>query len=166
MTPEIISAIISASVAFIVGLIVSFQNKKQMFSSIVSRERMIWVREVREKAEVLFAICEQYESFAELPPEKKEAFLRAKNALILRLSPKGYHVLDDEIVNLVVDKSYEEIRSAAPKIRERLVLIAKTEWDKVKVEAGSSKKKIAKIKDIQEKLDSSHNTEANAGKPE
>lgn len=146
---EIISAIISASVAFIVGLIVSYQNKRQVFSSVVSRGRMDWVRDIRELSAELFTILEQYPSKAELPQEKYEKFLKAKNSIILRLSPQGFHQLDDEILQVLQYGSYDEISANMTLIRDRIVLIGKTEWEKVKVEAGSSQSKIDEVKQLQ-----------------
>ena len=65
---EIIAAVITAFVAFLAGLLVNVQGRSQFFSTTVSGERMVWIKDIRNLCAELFTICERYDA-ANIPEE-------------------------------------------------------------------------------------------------
>ena len=149
---EIISAVIAGLFAFLAGLLVNRQGKSQFFSTTVSKERMAWIREIRQLCTELCSISEAYEPDA-LPPEQRAAFLRARNAILIRLSPKGWYSADDALLELLANPDFGAVKAKVPQIREILTAILKSEWDKIKIEAGNSPWKVWRVRKIQEHLD-------------
>ena len=45
---EVIAAAIAGAFAFVAGLLVNSQGKSQFFSTTVSGERMVWIKDIRE----------------------------------------------------------------------------------------------------------------------
>ena len=152
---EIIAAAITAAVAFFAGLLVNWQGRFQFFASTVSRERMVWIKDIRALCADLCSVCEQYEPDT-LPPEQYAVFLKARNGILIRLDPKGWYTTDDELIDLLKAPDFAKVKQNLPRIREILMTINKTEWDKVKIEAGNSRGKVKKIEDIQKRLQSDH----------
>ena len=60
---------------------------------------------------------------------------------------------DNRLNELLLDPDYAKIRANLPEIREICVTVFKSEWDKVKIEAGNSRRKAHKIKVLQEKME-------------
>ena len=148
----VIAAAISAVVSAAVALTVNLQSHEQFFSTTVSAERMNWIKEMRGLCAELFSICEQYEP-GKLPPEQFAAFLRARNGILVRLFPKGWCLADTRLNELLSDPDYAKIRANLPEIRETCVTVFKSEWDKVKIEAGNNRRKVLKIKALQKKME-------------
>lgn len=153
---EVIVALITAVFAFLAGLVVNFQGKAQFFSSIVSKERMAWIKDIRKLSEELFSICEQYD-VDNISREQYSLFLKARNGILARLGPAGYYVTDDELIKLLIEPDFRKVKDSVPRIRELLTLITKNEWDKVKIEAGNNPWKVRRIRMIQDKLRSDIN---------
>lgn len=152
---EVIAAAITASIAFLAGLLVNWQGRSQFFASTVSTERMIWIKDIRALCAELCSVCEQYEPGA-LPPEQYAVFLKARNGILIRLDPKGWYKTDDELIALLKKPDFAKVKQNLPRIREILMTINKAEWDKVKIEAGNSRRKVRKIEEIQKRLESDH----------
>lgn len=152
MSAEVQSAVIAGLFAFIVGLIVNIQGKSQFFSTTVSAERMVWIKDIRDLCAALCSICEQYDAET-LPPEQYAAFLKARNGILIRLSPTGWYATDDELLELLKEPDFEKVKANLPRVREILMTVLKTEWDKVKIEAGNSRWKVRKIKKKQAQLE-------------
>ena len=150
---EIVAAVIAAGTAFIAGLLVNLQGNEQFFSSTVSAERMVWIKDMRELCPILFSVCEQYDA-ENLPPEQYEKFLYARNGILIRLDPPGWYVTDDELLSLLKEPDFRKTKANLYRIRFLLTSIIKTEWDKVKIEAGSSRIKIRRIERLKAKLKS------------
>ena len=148
---EIIAAVITAFVAFLVGLLVNVQGRSQFFSTTVSGERMVWIKDIRGLCAELFTICERYDA-ANIPEEEYAAFLKARNGILIRLDPKGWYHTDDELIELLKDPDFGKVKANLPRIREILMTILKTEWDKVKIEAGNSYWKVRKIEKMQKQI--------------
>ena len=158
----VIVAAISAFVAAVVALAVNIQGHEQFFSTTVSTERMNWIRDMRGLCAELFSICEQYDS-GSLPPEQYAAFLRARNGILIRVDPAGwYPQTDDKIIALLSDPDYTKVRDNIPEIRETVRRIFKSEWDKVKIEAGNSRQKVRKIEALQKKMDEEYRKSASS----
>ena len=152
---EIIAAAITAVVAFVAGLLVNWQGRYQFFTSTVSKERMVWIKDIRGLCTDLCSVCEQYDPDA-LPPEQYAVFLKARNGILIRLDPKGWYTTDDELIDLLKAPDFAKVKQNLPRIREILMTINKTEWDKVKIEAGNSRRKVKQIEEIQKRLESDH----------
>ena len=69
----IISAGISALIAAAVALVVNFQGNAHFFSTTVSAERMVWIKDMRSLCTDLCSICEQYDSGNPPPPVRLSA---------------------------------------------------------------------------------------------
>ena len=154
----IIAAIITSLIAIFGTLYVAMQNKDQFFSNIVSRERMAWIKEVRACCIRLCSICEQYENKSELPPEKYEAFLEARNGILIHLDPLGRYTTDDRLIDLLIKADFDVVRENIPEIRSELTKIFKMEWDVVKLEAGNSPKIAKKIEELREDVETKKQT--------
>ena len=150
---EIIAATIAASLAFVAGLIVNSEGRFQFFSTIVSAERMAWIKEIRNLAADLCTLCEQYNP-ENLSDEHYAEFLKARNGILVRLDPKGWYTTDDELIELLDSTDFGKVKANLPRIREIIMTINKSEWDKVKIEAGNSAWKVWRIKSLQRKLKS------------
>ena len=148
---EIISTSITALIAFIAGLMVNIQGRFQFFSTTVSQERMIWIKDIRSLCTELCSICEMYDVDT-LPDTEKMNFLKARNGILIRLDPKGWYITDDELIDLLKEPDFSTVKQNVPRIREILRRIEKGEWDKVKIEAGNSASKVKRIEAIQAKL--------------
>ena len=148
---EIIAAVITASVAFLAGLLVNVQGRSQFFSTTVSGERMMWIKDIRNLYAELSAVCERYDA-TDLPEEQYAVFLKARNGILIRLDPKGWYSTDDELIELLKDPDFGKVKANLPRIREILMTILKTEWDKVKIEAGNSYWKVRKIEKMQKTI--------------
>lgn len=146
---DIYAAAISAAVALIVGLLVNFQGRKQLFSNTVSKERMVWIKEVRALCVDLCVLCEQYDR---LTPDQETAFLKAREGILLHLDPKGHYITDDALIELLQDKSFEDVKKNIGKVRETLRRVFKSEWDKVKIEAGNRLWRVWRINWMQKHL--------------
>ena len=155
---NIIPTIITAVITFIAGLLVNKQGRNQFFSTVVSKERMEWIKEMRVLCTDLCTICETYEHESELPSNERATFLKAKNGMILHLNntekkdQQDQFPIDKQLYDMLKDKSFEEIRENVPSIRDKATIIFKTEWDKVKIEAGNSPAKIRQIQELQDKI--------------
>lgn len=148
----LIAAIVSAMVSALIALNVYTQGELHFFSTAISSERMSWIKEIRALSTELFSICEQYDT-AELPQEQLAAFLRARNGILIRLDPIGWYRADDRLIALLSSPDFIEVRGHVPEIRDILRRILKSEWDKVKIEAGNSKWKVRKIDALQRKME-------------
>ena len=148
---EVIAAVVTGAFAFVAGLLVNVQGNAHFFSSTVSHERMVWIHEIRQLGTKLFSVCEQYEP-GQLPPEAETVFLKARNGILIRLDPPGWYVTDDELITLLSEQDFASVREHLPRIRLLLTSILKTEWDKVKIEAGNSRWKVKRIDKLQERL--------------
>ena len=150
---EVIAAVIAGAFAFVAGLLVNLQGNSQFFSTTVSAERMVWIKDIRELCAELCAVCEQYDA-ASLPAEQYAAFLKARNGILIRLDPVGWYETDDELIALLKDPDFGKIKANLPRVREILMTIIKTEWDKVKIEAGNSPWKVRRVEALQNRLKS------------
>ena len=150
---EVIAAVIAGLFAFIAGLLVNIQSKSQFFSTTVSAERMVWIKDIRELCADLCSVCEQYDA-GNLPPEQYAVFLKARNGILIRLDPTGWYTTDDELISLLQEPDFGKVKANLPRIREILMTINKNEWDKVKIEAGNSSWKVRRIEKIQNHLKS------------
>ena len=148
---DIIVAFITAAFAFVAGFLVNIQGKAQFFSTIVSKERMVWIKDIRRLSEELFSICEQYDG-DNIPQEQYALFFKARNGILARLDPAGWYVTDDELIELLIEPDFVRIKASVPRIREILMTLTKNEWDKVKIEAGNNPWKVRKVKKIQDGL--------------
>ena len=179
-SPQITAAVIAGVVSVLIALLTNRREKRQLFSNIVSRERMEWVRKVRQLCAELCAICALYDADAILgEPEKLLAFHKARSGLLLHLSPWNYYTTDNEMITLLTPldpepdaqntaetaalpydqndrekakRDFQLVKANCPQIRKLLTKICKMEWDKVKIESGSSKSKQRKIDRLQESL--------------
>ena len=145
---EVITALISAISAFLVTLFMNLQGRNQFFSNIVSRERMLWIKDMRELCTTLCSVCEQYDE-APILSEQYTTFLKARNGILIRLDPKGTFASDDDLIEWLEDKDFKKVKENIPKIRKTLIKINKLEWDVVKQEAGNNrwiKRKIEKMR--------------------
>ncbi len=174
--PQITAAVIAGVVSVIIALLTNRREKRQLFSNIVSRERMTWVREVRALCTELCAICEMYDAETIVKePDKLLAFFKARSGLLLHLSPWNIYTTDNEMIMLlnpldpepdaprtaqpdappvIMDQArldFQKVKANCPQIRKLLTKICKLEWDKVKLESGSSKAK-RKIEKMQKSL--------------
>lgn len=150
---EVIAAVIAGAFAFVAGLLVNVQGNAQFFSTTVSGERMVWIKDIRELCAELCAVCEQYDA-ANLPAEQYAAFLKARNGILIRLDPVGWYETDDELIALLKDPDFGKVKANLPRVREILMTIIKTEWDKVKIEAGNSPWKVRRVEALQNRLKS------------
>ena len=152
------TTVIAALITFIAGLLVNWQGSKQFFSTIVSKERMDWIKEMRKLCTELCTICELHDNESELSNEEKTAFLKAKNGMILHLNNtekenhENQYPIDQKLYELLVNKDFSEIKEKISEIRDNAAIIFKTEWDKVKIEAGNNRLKVKKIQKLQESL--------------
>ncbi len=146
---DTVATLITAGLTFVAGLLVNRQSRNQFFSSTVSRERMEWVKDMRALCVELCTICDQYNSWISVPPEQKAAFLRDRNGMLLRLNDRADYPVDQELIGLLDKNSFEEVKAGAPDIRRICMSIFKTEWDKVKIEAGNSPFKVRRIEKLQ-----------------
>ena len=176
-SPQITAAAIAGFVSLFIALLTNRRENKQQFSNIVSRERMVWVKEVRALCMDLCALCELYDGDSILrEQEKLLAFYKARSGLLLHLSPWNMYTTDNELITLLnpldhepeklspshmesltdaqerAKKEFQQVKKNCPKIRKLLTKICKMEWDKVKIESGSSKAKQRKIDALQESL--------------
>lgn len=151
----IIAAIITGLITFIIGLLVNRQGRTQFFSSIVSKERMVWIKEMRDLCTELCTICDLNKSEENLSDEELVTFYNAKNGMLLHLNSiqrkeqAEEFPVDKELFELLNNKSFSQIQGSISDIREKATLIFKTEWDKVKIEAGNSRATVKKIEKIQ-----------------
>ena len=152
---EIIAAAIAALAAFVAGLLVNVQDKARFFSTTVSGERMVWIKDMRVLCADLFSVCEQYDAES-LPPEGYAQFLKARNGILIRMDPPGWYATDDELLSLLSDPDFAKVKANLPRIRLIMTEIIKGEWDKVKIEAGNNRWKVKKIKELQERLNREH----------
>ena len=138
---------------------------------------MAWVKEVRALCMELCAICELFDEDSIVKDrEKLLAFYKARCGLLLHLSPWDIYTTDNELITLLnpldtkpgpqgeadgvslpedPDRArldFRLVKANCPRIREVLTSICKMEWDKVKIESGSSKAKQRKIDALQESL--------------
>ena len=150
---EVIAAAIAGAFAFVAGLLVNSQGKSQFFSTTVSGERMVWIKDIRELCAQLCAVCEQYDADS-LPAEQYAVFLKARNGILIRLDPVGWYTTDDELIELLKEPDFGKVKANLPRVREILMTIIKTEWDKVKIEAGNSPWKVKRIEEVQNRLKS------------
>ena len=98
-------------------------------------------------------MCEQYDADS-LPAEQRAAFLKARNGILIRLDPVGWYATDDELIARLKDPDFGKVKENLPRVREILMTIIKTEWDKVKIEAGNSPWKVKRIEELQNRLKS------------
>ena len=152
---EIIAAAIAALAAFAAGLLVNLQGTFQFFSSVVSAERMIWIKDMRVLCADLFSVCEQYDA-ENLPPEQYAAFLKARNGILIRMDPPGWYSTDDELLLLLSDPDFAKVKANLSRIRLIMMEIIKGEWDKVKIEAGNNRWKVKKIRELQDRMTAEH----------
>ena len=155
---DIIAAIIAAVTAFIAGLLVNIQGKSQFFSTTVSGERMVWIKDMRVLCADLFSICEQYD-VENLPAKEYAQFLKARNGILIRLDPIGWYSIDDELFQLLSQPDFARVKANLPRVRFLIMTIIKTEWDKVKIEAGNSSWKVHRINTLQRRLNQEHKKE-------
>lgn len=150
---EIIAAGIGAMVSLVLSTVVTLKEGSRFFSNIVSGERMTWVKEVRALTAKLMALCEMYDEDT-LPAEQRAVFLETRNDILIHLNPAsaGYS-LDSELHDLLSSPDISAIKENLPRIRELICTILKSEWDKVKIEAGNSPHKIKKIEKLQEQIE-------------
>ena len=147
--------IIAAAIAFLAGLLVNIQGKEQFFSTTVSAERLVWIKDIRKLCATLCSVCEQYDA-ENLPSEQYAVFLKARNGILIRLDPSGWYTTDDELITLLQEPDFGKVKTNLSRIREILMTINKNEWDKVKIEAGNSKWKVKRIEKIQNRLRSTN----------
>ena len=117
---------------------------------------MVWIKDIRALCAELCTICEQYDNAASLPEKQRAAFLKARNGILIRLDPKEWYETDAEVIALLWEPDFEKVKRNLPRIREILMAVNKTEWDKVKIEAGNSRWKVRKIKKLQKRLIQEH----------
>ena len=150
---EVIAALVAGAFAFVAGLLVNIQGSAQFFSTTVSGERMVWIKDMRRLCADLFTVCEQYDADT-LTAEDRTAFLQARNGILIRLDPPGWYTTDDELLSLLSEPDFSRVRENLPRIRLLITTIIKSEWDKVKIEAGSSRWKVRQIEKLQEQIKS------------
>lgn len=153
-----IPTIIVAILTFIAGQLVNRQGRNQFFSTVVSKERMEWIKEMRKACVDLCTICEMHANESDLSSEEKKTFYETKNSMMLHLNNtkeperKQEYPIDYALYNLLNGKSYKAIHDNINDIREKATEIFKVEWDKVKIEAGNSRSKAKKIRKLQNSL--------------
>ena len=141
-----LTTIIVALITFIAGLLVNRQGRAQFFSTTVSKERMVWIKEMRALCAELCAICEQHDTAASMTPEQEAAFLKARSGMLLHLNPPGdQYPSDGKLIELLSPQDFTTVKRNVPQIRKTLISICKNEWDKVKIEAGNGRWKVRKI---------------------
>lgn len=149
---EVIAALIAAAISLLVNAVVHIRKASQFFSNTVSTERMAWIREMRDLSAKMLSICERYDP-AQLPGEQYDAFLNARNGILIRLNPVDTNYPHDQkLQQLLVEPDFTKIKANVPEIRYQLGTILKTEWEKVKVEAGNSPWKIRQVDTLREKI--------------
>ena len=150
---EIIAAAIGAIVSLALSAVMTLKENARFFSNTVSGERMNWIKDIRQFAAELFTVCEQYEPDS-LPDEQRTVFLNARNGILIRLNPDGSgYNLDSAVHKLLSEPDFAAVKKNLPEIRLLLGTILKSEWDKVKIEAGNSRWKVKKIEKQQEKIE-------------
>ena len=149
---EVITALIAAAVSLLVNAVLDIRKVSQFFSNTVSTERMAWIREMRDLSAKMLSICERYDP-SQLPDEQYDAFLNARNGILIRLNPVDTNYPHDKTLHrLLAEPDFAKIKANVPEIRYQLGTILKTEWEKVKVEAGNSMAKIHQVDTIREKI--------------
>ena len=154
---EIIAAAIGAIVSLALSAVMTLKENARFFSNTVSGERMNWIKDIRKLAAELFTVCEQYDPNT-LPEEQCTVFLNARNGILIRLNPDGSgYSLDSRLHQLLDDPDFATVKGNLPEIRSLLGKILKSEWDKVKVEAGNSRSKVRQIEKIQAQIEMEKN---------
>lgn len=148
---EIIAAAVAALVALAVSVITEIREKEHLFADTVSSERMKWIREIRKLSVKLFTVCESCNGTP--TPEQLIAFLEARNGILIRLNPDDAYYSDDQALIPMLEKDFAGVKNDLPQIRKYLMKILKSEWDKVKIEAGKSLTKELQMKKIQKKIE-------------
>lgn len=149
---EVIAALIAAAVSLLVNAVVNIRKTAQFFSNTVSSERMAWIKEMRDLSAKMLSVCEHYDP-AQLPDEQYDAFLNARNGILIRLNPVDTNYPHDKALQrLLAEPDFAAIKANVPEIRYQLGSILKTEWEKVKVEAGNSPWKIRQVDALREKI--------------
>lgn len=150
---EIIAAGIAAGVSLVLSYLVTLKENSRFFSNTVSHERLAWIKEIRDLTVTLFSICERYEA-DELPEEQFSEFLKARNGILIRLNPSySDYSLDRELHSLLSEPDFTTIKENVPRVRNIIGTILKSEWDKVKIEAGNSPSKIRRIQKLQNQIE-------------
>ena len=150
---EVTVAVISVLVSLLVSIIVNFQDAVKFFSTIVSKERLIWIKDMRELLAELLTICEQYDRVEDMDGRQYASFLKARNGILIRLNPNDKkYPYDQTLLDLLSEPDFLKIKKEAPRIRRLITAILKNEWDKVKVEAGNSRRKVKRVEAIQKQL--------------
>ena len=149
---EVIAALIAAAVSLLVNAVVNIRKTAQFFSNTVSMERMAWIKEMRDLSAKMLSVCERCDP-AQLPDEQYDAFLNARNGILIRLNPVDTNYPHDKALHrLLAEPDFAAIKANVPEIRYQLGAILKTEWEKVKVEAGNSPWKIRQVDTLREKI--------------
>ena len=150
---EIVAAAIGAIVSLALTAVMILKENARFFSNTVSTERMNWIKDIRKLAAELFSVCEQYEADT-LPEEQRSAFLNARNGILIRLNPDGSgYSLDSQLHRLLSEPDFAAIKTNLAEIRFLLGTILKNEWDKVKIEAGNSRRKVRQIEKLQNQIE-------------
>lgn len=136
VTVAIISLSVSTAVSVGLNLIGYSQNFQKHYSTVISKERMAWVKETRKLAAEFLAFCE---TNTYLDEKKEQEFNKLKNELLLNLNSDGKKYKNDAIIrNSLMKSSFSKIKKDLPEIRAAFINIFKDEWDKSKLEAGRS----------------------------
>lgn len=156
----IATGIISISVSIISTIISIWTARKErlnFYSSTVSKERVAWINQTRDIASKLIAFCSMHSEDV-LVSEDVFRFEELRSALVLRLTPKAYInekqqylETDGKLVELL-EKEYSVIRDSRYQIREIVVMICKTEWNRIKAEAGGNNDVEKKIEEYDQSV--------------
>ena len=142
---ELSAALIAAAVSLLVSALTNLWDRSRFFSKTVSGERIAWIREMRDLSAKMLSICERYTQ-DNLPDEKLDAFLETRNGILIRLNPiDTNYPHDQKLQHLLAEPDFASVKANVPEIRYELGTVLKTEWEKVKVEAGNNMSKIRQV---------------------
>ena len=148
------SNLLAAIVAAVVSLVTAHVSKKQMkltfYSQTISGERMNWINRMREQTAELAAFCCRYADSA-LSDEHRSEFERIRVGILLMITPmrdiieisdpakqtkvKSYYEHDLALWELL-NGDYQSVRDNIKAICELVACICKSEWRRIKAEAG------------------------------
>ena len=149
------SNVLAAVIAAIVSLVTAGVSKKQMklsfYSQTISGERMNWINRMRELTAELAAFCCRYPADAEFTAEEMGEFEKIRVSILLMITPKkdveeitdsayrekvkSYYEHDLQLWELL-NGDYQSVHDSINEIRELVACICKSEWRRIKAEAG------------------------------
>lgn len=146
----LISLGVSTAVSLAIYLLGYKQNFSQHYSTTISNERMVWIKEMRKLSADFLAFCETNDK---LNKKNVEEFNKLKNEILINLNSNAKKYKNDAIIRSSLMKPFfEDIKKDLPEIRNAFIEIFKNEWDKAKLEAGRSKYQVIRLERKSKKL--------------